>query len=500
MTLVRRGRSSAIAGTLVAFSLAPIASVTSILAAPLAAQLGPEVSLGDPSGGYVGHLDVKPDHGPVGTPITISGNGMPPGQDIQLLWRTVNGSWNVADGEYHGRRFDPIAYRIATVKTDTSGAFTASFVAPDDFGFMHDILAQQGGRVLTQTAFNIDMSVNMATSSGPVGSPIALDVKGIGWRELQASWMLLYDNRYTGWMSSITTHGSARVSIPAVGRPGPHILEVLNSDFGSVYRNMQQSPQPDRPRFKLAYTITPGAPVLPPPPERQLQTKVRSLSPPGDLVTKPPFSPIDRPVVTVGSGFDPARTYELNWTSLTGNRIIGHWEEASRTVAQAKPDASGRLEFHYQVPDDLGGNHTLWVDKGDAKTADTKVLGTYWVAPSALPLDVTRGPVGTTFKVHLKGVGWTETANIYTVVYDNGHTGYACAFNSQGDIEIFMQATGAPGWHFIDLYPAIYKGKETAPVSFRLPQLTYADDHPGEDLPAFHFAFEVTDGAAPVGQ
>jgi hypothetical protein len=428
---------------------------------------------------------------------------MPAGQDIQLILNTVNGRWNVADGEYHGRSFDPVAYRIATAKSDASGAFTATFVAPDDFGFMHDIVAQQGSRLLTQTAFSIDMTIAMTPSSGPVGTPIELEIKGIGWRPLQASEMLLYDNRYTGWMSSITTHGSARATIPAVGRPGLHILEVLNSDFGSVYRNMQQSPEPNRPRFKLAFTVTPGAPVLPLPPAQQLQTSVRRLLPPGDLVTTTPFSAIDRPVVTVGTGFDPAKTYELNWTSLTGNRIIGHWEEASRAVAQAKPDASGRLEFHYQVPDDLGGNHTLWVDKGGAQVganAETaKTVGTYWVMPSALPLDVTRGPVGTTFKVHLKGVGWTETANIYTVVYDNGHTGYACAFNSQGDIEIFMQATGAPGWHFIDLYPAIYKGKETAPVSFRLPQLTYADDHPGEDLPAFHFAFEVT-GPAPVGQ
>jgi hypothetical protein len=78
------------------------------------------------------------------------------------------------------------------------------------------------------------------------------------------------------------------------------------------------------------------------------------------------------------------------------------------------------------------------------------------------------------------------------VVYDNGHSGYACGFNSQGDVEIFMQATGEPGWHFIDLYPAIYKGKETRPVNYRLPQLTAEQDHPGEDLPVFHFAFEVT--------
>ena len=55
-----------------------------------------------------------------------------------------------------------------------------------------------------------------------------------------------------------------------------------------------------------------------------------------------------------------------------------------------------------------------------------------------------------------------------------------------------MKATGAPGMHFIDLYPGIFKGTETRPNNFRIPQLTYAEDHPGEDLPAFHFVFEVT--------
>ena len=174
---------------------------------------------------------------------------------------------------------------------------------------------------------------------------------------------------------------------------------------------------------------------------------------------------------------------QLNWDTVVGNRMTSAgWEETSRVVAEARADASGRTEFRFTVPDDLGGVHTLWVEVGG-----TKKQGVYWIAPTARPLDVTRGPVGTTFRVHRKGVGWSETANIYTVVYDNTVSGYACAFNSQGDIEIFMQATGEPGWHFIDLYPAIYKGKETRPNNYRLPQLTYADDHPGEDLPRFRF-------------
>ena len=463
-------------------------------AAPLAAELGPQLTLAVPQNGYVGHLSVAPAHAPVGTPVTVSGQGFPPDQEFDLAWRTVNGSWKAGDGVYLGRDFAPVAYRIATVKSDKDGRISAQFVTPEDFGFEHDIVLQQGNRLFTQTAFDLDMTVKLKSDQGPVGGPIEIEANGIGWAELQASWMLLYDNAYTGWMSSITTHGTAHFTIPATGRPGLHILEVLNSDFGSIYRNMQQSPQPDRPRFKLPYTITADAPVLPSPPEQQKQTKVWSLPAPGDLVSTPAFSTVDQPVVTVGTGFEPGKTYTLNWTSLTGNRIIGHWEEAVRPIAQAAADARGQVTFHYQVPDDLGGNHTLWVDLGNEK----RKVGNYWVAASALPLDVTSGPVGTQFTIHLKGTGWTETANIYTVVYDNGHTGYACGFNSRGDIQIFMQATGEPGWHFIDLYPAIYKGKETHPVSYRLPQLTYAADHPAEDLPAFHFAFRVTEGASPA--
>jgi len=106
--------------------------------------------------------------------------------------------------------------------------------------------------------------------------------------------------------------------------------------------------------------------------------------------------------------------------------------------------------------------------------------------------------VGTKITLHLKGVGWTETSNIMHLVYDNAYIGYACAFNSQGDVTIYMEATGEPGWHFIDLYPGIYKGTETLPINYRMPQLTYAADHPGEDLPAFRFAFEVTSSSRTV--
>jgi len=71
---------------------------------------------------------------------------------------------------------------------------------------------------------------------------------------------------------------------------------------------------------------------------------------------------------------------------------------------------------------------------------------------------------------------------------------YTCGFNSQRDVLIPLIATGPPGWRFIDVYPGIDRGKDAAGVqNFRIPQLTDAADHPGERLPAFRFAFFVTE-------
>jgi hypothetical protein len=219
------------------------------LAASPASALGPEVAPAQPSGGYVGRMNVVPDHGPAGTPLMVTAEGLPPEQDFDLVWRTVKGSWQVRDAEYLGREYTPVAYRIAVVRSDREGRVRATFLAPEDYGFGHDIVLQQRSRLFTQVGFNLDMTVRISPESGPVGTPITVEVKGIGWRHLQNSYVLLYDNSFTGWMSTVTTHGSATFTIPATGKPGLHVLELLHADFTFAYRNMQQSPEPDRPRF-----------------------------------------------------------------------------------------------------------------------------------------------------------------------------------------------------------------------------------------------------------
>ena len=368
---------------------------------PRAVELGPVVSLMKPSGGFVGRLTVTPDHGPAGTPVKVTAVGLPPDQEFQLVWRTVKGSWKIKGPQYRGRKYEPVAYRVAKVKSSAAGEVLTTFAVPEDFGFSHDIVLQREGRLYNKAGFNIDMTVKLSPKSGPVGTPITVDVKGIGWRYLQNSWMLLYDNNFTGWVSSVTTGGSAEFTIPATGNVGTHVLEMMHGAFTFPYRNTQQNPMPGQPLFALKFNITPGNPALPPAPEQQLQTSVRGLPAAGELVTSPRFSGIGQPVVARGSGFTAGKTYKLNWTTVSGNRITGPgWSESSRVIKAATADAAGNLKFSFKVPDDLGGAHKIWVQDGAGKKA-----GSYWVTPTALPLDVNRGPAGTAFSVHLKGVG-----------------------------------------------------------------------------------------------
>jgi hypothetical protein len=483
MRIFRHPLDLAIAAGIVALGLA----VPALAAAPLAAAFGPEAAEAQAAGGFVGKLSLAPDHAPEGTPIVVTGSGLPANQDFDLVWRTVTGSWKAADGEYHGRDYKPVGYRIASLHSDGAGKIAAHFTAPEDFGFQHDIVLQQGAREFTQAGFSLDMSVAMSPASGPPGTPVTLDIRGIGWRELENSWMLVYDNSFTGWISAVSTHGTAHVTIPATGEAGTHVLQLIHGEFTFPYMNPQQNPDPDRPRFKTKFVVTTGKPVLPPAPERQIQAHVDRLAPPGELIASPAFSGIEQKVTVSGKGFTPGKTYPLGWSTVTGNRIAGAgWEERTRTIAEAKADASGAVAFGFAVPDDLGGAHRLTVADGGVKHT-----GTFWVVTTARPLASETVRQGETVTLHLKGVGWTETSNIYHIVYDDNYVGYACGFNSQGDVTVDLPATGAPGWHFIDLYPGIYKGQEVRPNNFRIPQLTYAADHPGEDLPAFHFAIHV---------
>jgi hypothetical protein len=312
----------------------------------------------------------------------------------------------------------------------------------------------------------------------------------------------MYDGAQTGWLSAITTHGTARVTIPAAGAIGMHTLQALEGPT-APYLNETQSPnyEPLIPTVIAGqFRIVPGAPRLPRP--ATAQSLPRGHTPGGASLSADYRSGTVGSMLTLsGQGFTPNAPVGVAWETVVGNDISGNgWETQQKPLATATADAGGRFTVRVRTPDDLGGDHRIIAQERDQPS--TAVATTYTVTPSVAAIAPARTlRPGEEITIHVKGAGYSETGNIYTVDVDDAYFGYACGFNSQGDITMQLHAPGASGWHFIDLYPAIYNGRILGPglppqgsdvngSYFLLPMLNVVD-HPAERMPAFHLAIHV---------
>ena len=450
-----------------------------------------------------GRLTLEPMNGTVGTAVTATASGLEPDTEVELVWMSADADWNVGDGTFHGVTAVETRTVVATATVAADGSATFEFPVPPDYGYVHNLFVEAGGEQLARQGFTVAPSLSISPTSGPVGTPITVTMTGVGYRFWESVWHLAYDGAHTGWISAITTKGTAVITIPATGEVGLHTLQAISGTHPVPYLNQQQSPnyKPAVPTVLGAmFEVTEGAPVLVPAPATQSLPRGPAVS--SNFMSGPSLSLAHRsgvvgsPLDISGRGFAPGAALELSWSSVTGNRISGAgWQEVERTLAQVTAGSDGTFAITLDTPDDLGGAHTL---RAVGEGVDEEVV--YVITPSVALIEPQVVAPGGDITVVIKGVGWTETANIYTVLLDNGYLGYGCGFNSQGDVTIFLKAPGREGTHYISIFPSIYQGEVTSPggpttpdanaTFLQLPMLNFID-HPGEELPAFLLSFEV---------
>ena len=359
---------------------------------------------------------------------------------------------------------------------------------------MHDVMAVVNGRTVAQNGIEVTQSFELTPASGPVGTPIELTVKGLGWRSLESTWAVNWDNNAIGWVSAAGTRGSAVARFRAAGPLGDHAIKVYTGHQGQPYLNYEQSPVAHLPRPQFTFRTTPGrasmtaafAEPYQPQPLPAAEIGVAGAA----LGLTPTQGPVGTEARLKATGFPNEASLDLVWQTSVGNRVNGDgFAPQENILARVTVGSDGVLDVPVSIPDDVGGLHGVALRDGDTTLARTHFV----IETSVVGMTPTSGPAGTPVTIHLKGVGWTEYDNIYVATYDNAYMGYACGFNSQGDVVINFTAAGEPGVHLIDLYPGIYQGPPTEPqLLYRTPQLTYADDHPGNKIPALRFAFEIT--------
>lgn len=484
-------------------------------------------------------IDVTPNQGPEGTPITISGKGLPVNTSLPLTWSTADGAW-IADVQpntvnYMGVKYAKYNVDLTTVTTDATGAFTFKTTIPRDFGGVHDIYAIQNGAALAHGGFQMNPTLSISPKSGPIGTQITVTYTGMGPNLYTGGISVLWDNSYAGAAMAIWTRGTSVFKIRAAGPVGTHYV-AATAGIGVQYMNIKQSPVPFAKGSFVSFKVTkdagaPAASIEYPAIVEPVVSQRTTLSDVGlDPNTKAvaalsTTSGIVGAKVTLNvTGLTSTGSHQIVWSSVVGNRVncTGTcWVYNGVPLGTATP-ANGTISQEVTIPDNLGGWHVIQVKQGDVIEAQIpfyvkesifnyvdkkgKVLsaGIAKADTSNAPesrdgsgVPTRKFKVGEEFTIAIKGVGWTQLDNTLAVTYDNSFIGYGCGFNSNGYMVVHLIATGAPGTHIIDLRPVLYVFQPSfanAPYG-ALPVLTNFNDLPGLALgyqpPAIHFAITI---------
>ena len=78
----------------------------------------------------------------------------------------------------------------------------------------------------------MSQTFEMHPTEGPVGTPIEIRVKGLGWRTLESTWVVNWDNQEVGWVSATDTRGSSVARFRAAGAIGEHQVKLYTGYMG----------------------------------------------------------------------------------------------------------------------------------------------------------------------------------------------------------------------------------------------------------------------------
>src|SRR5437773_715083 len=115
-----------------------------------------------------------------------------------------------------------------------------------------------GLKPLTQGGLEVTQTFEIHPSEGPIGTLVELRVTGFGWRTMDSTWVVNWDNQEVGYVSATDTRGTAVARFRATGPVGGHEIKVYTGYMGQSYLNHEQAPSPYLPRPRFVFHVTSG--------------------------------------------------------------------------------------------------------------------------------------------------------------------------------------------------------------------------------------------------
>jgi len=160
--------------------------------------------------------------GPILSKVDVKAAGLAPNAPATLLWTSVVGNRVNCTGQCWKFTSQPLGQ--ATVAAD--GSLATPVTIPDGLGGWHGIQVVQAGTVMAQVPYFVKRSFVKAPKVVKAGRPFFVELKGVGWTQLDNTLAVTYDNSYIGYACGFNSNGYVRVQLFATGDPGTHLIDL----------------------------------------------------------------------------------------------------------------------------------------------------------------------------------------------------------------------------------------------------------------------------------
>jgi hypothetical protein len=165
---------------------------------------------------------VDTDKGAILSKVNVSATGLAPSAPVDLLWTSVVGNRVNCTGQCWKFTSQPLGRANAAA----DGSLRAPLTIPDGLGGWHAIQIVQAGKIMAQVPYFVKRSFVRAPKVVKAGQPFIVELKGVGWTQLDNTLGVTYDNSYIGYACGFNSNGYVRVQLFATGEPGTHLIDL----------------------------------------------------------------------------------------------------------------------------------------------------------------------------------------------------------------------------------------------------------------------------------
>jgi hypothetical protein len=176
----------------------------------------------DVAAGSKAKASVDSERGAILSKVKVTGTGLTANAPVDLLWTSVVGNRVNCTGQCWKFTSQPLGR--ATAAAD--GTLMAPVTIPDGLGGWHAIQLVQAGKVMAQIPYFVKRSFVSAPKVVKAGQPFYVELKGVGWTQLDNTLAVTYDNSYIGYACGFNSNGFVRVQLFATGGPGTHLIDL----------------------------------------------------------------------------------------------------------------------------------------------------------------------------------------------------------------------------------------------------------------------------------